>query len=562
MFVLTGAILMSGSAYGNDIPSPIIPGGMVPDIEGYTMNGTYFRLSDYRGKYVLIDLWATWCSPCKRAYPALKELYDTYHDKGFEIIGISRDKISDADKVKKYLKKMNAPWPQYYLGSDINERIAARLNALPVPGFILIDPNRRIVSIKPEVDVIRELLLELFSKQNVDLSSFIKQRSTYPMSVFKQADDIWERSREKNEHALLIQDLISKQGVYSRSVITRRWAVFSLRALGDKYSKDIEDALMGNHAMENLYGIYDRDAVVRAYSIDTLAIHSSKLFFKQIISSNAKENQFGLYDRDALVRAYTVWSMVFCKDDRAKSIDILSGKYAMSHSVALYDKDVAVQTYALHALNQLGVAKAFVDSLYGNVAKSKGVGIYSRDPFIRAYSAEIIARSMDINDAQFELLMGNAAKKQKRGFYDESLVAREVSMRALWKNKSISKDQIKNSLIGPVAKKNRLGIYSKRIEIRRFVYQMLGYRKITGIDISRALTDSLAKKRRIGIYDKNLTARCLAIWALGRHGNRFYDALPDILRPLIHHSNEDIRKDAQKALERVMPALTEKNDKK
>ena len=66
-------------------------GKPAPSLIVKSLNGETLRLSDLKGKYVLIDFWATWCAPCVAETPNLQKLYKAYHDKGFEIIGVSLD---------------------------------------------------------------------------------------------------------------------------------------------------------------------------------------------------------------------------------------------------------------------------------------------------------------------------------------------------------------------------------------------------------------------------------------------------------------------------------------
>lgn len=76
------------------------PGKPAPDLIGIDPDGKSIKLSDLKGKVVLIDFWATWCGPCRAALPHVKELYDRYHDKGFEVFCVA-DNDSSPDKWKE-----------------------------------------------------------------------------------------------------------------------------------------------------------------------------------------------------------------------------------------------------------------------------------------------------------------------------------------------------------------------------------------------------------------------------------------------------------------------------
>jgi len=97
-----------------------------PDIGGAydftltTMDGTKVRARDLRGKVVLIDCWATWCSPCVALLPDLKKLNEKHHKNGLEIVGISFD--NEVQKARKKIKELELPWPQVYVPNDENAR--------------------------------------------------------------------------------------------------------------------------------------------------------------------------------------------------------------------------------------------------------------------------------------------------------------------------------------------------------------------------------------------------------------------------------------------------------
>jgi len=101
-----------------------------------TLKGMDINLSDYRGKVVLLDFWATWCSPCVKEIPALKKHYAEYKDKGFEIIGINLD--NDKDKLTNFITKENLQWPMVFSSKGWNDDTARLYGVNSIPSTWLI----------------------------------------------------------------------------------------------------------------------------------------------------------------------------------------------------------------------------------------------------------------------------------------------------------------------------------------------------------------------------------------------------------------------------------------
>ncbi|MFT2007597.1 redoxin domain-containing protein [Pontibacter sp. 13R65] len=119
-------------------------GAMAPDFALTTPDGGSIALSSLRGKYVLIDFWASWCGPCRQENPNVVRMYNQYKDKGFEIFGVSLDQ--SRDKWLAAIEKDKLTWPQV---SDLKgwESSAAQLyKVTAIPQTVLIDKEGKIIA--------------------------------------------------------------------------------------------------------------------------------------------------------------------------------------------------------------------------------------------------------------------------------------------------------------------------------------------------------------------------------------------------------------------------------
>ena len=137
------------------------PGMVAPDFTLNDPEGNPVTLSSLRGQYVLVDFWASWCKPCRQGIPGLKELYAKYHDKGFEILGVSDDTKEEA--WKKALAEENMPWihvcdefPEKYKPS----RVGTLYGVHYIPCYFLLDKEGRIIG-KMDHDELAAKLAEL-----------------------------------------------------------------------------------------------------------------------------------------------------------------------------------------------------------------------------------------------------------------------------------------------------------------------------------------------------------------------------------------------------------------
>ncbi len=121
---------------------------IAPDFEATLIDGSAFKLSDLRGKYVLLDFWGSWCPPCRRDNPNLVTLYDQYNSRGLEIVSVALEKN---DRTwKKAIAKDGLRWPYHIMRTSrlvATDALALKYQVTDLPTKYLINPQGKIVGV-------------------------------------------------------------------------------------------------------------------------------------------------------------------------------------------------------------------------------------------------------------------------------------------------------------------------------------------------------------------------------------------------------------------------------
>jgi peroxiredoxin len=119
-------------------------GNPAPDFNGKTPKGETVRLSDYKGKYVLIDFWASWCGPCRAENPTVVQAYEKFKSANFDILGVSLD--TDKGNWQKAIAKDGLVWNQISELKGWSSSIAQKYRVNSIPANFLVDPNGYIIA--------------------------------------------------------------------------------------------------------------------------------------------------------------------------------------------------------------------------------------------------------------------------------------------------------------------------------------------------------------------------------------------------------------------------------
>ena len=124
----------------SEIPKELIK---APDFSLADINGKRFDLSDFKGKYVYMDIWATWCGPCKLQIPFMKELEKQFHDAPIHFVSVSLDKLEDKPIWEKMVRENQMSGVQLFAGREDNFGFDYKIEYIPT--FIILDKEGNIM---------------------------------------------------------------------------------------------------------------------------------------------------------------------------------------------------------------------------------------------------------------------------------------------------------------------------------------------------------------------------------------------------------------------------------
>jgi peroxiredoxin len=124
----------------------IAVGQIAPDIQQTDTSGNLFSLSSLKGKYVLIDFWASWCGPCRKENPNILKAYNIYTERGFEVLGVSYDSENGKEKWKKAIVDDGLPWKQISDLKGWQNSTTEQYYIKAIPYNLLLDKDGKIIA--------------------------------------------------------------------------------------------------------------------------------------------------------------------------------------------------------------------------------------------------------------------------------------------------------------------------------------------------------------------------------------------------------------------------------
>ena len=153
-----------GDSFAGTLRRLSLPGHPM-EITGTLLNGKPFDQKSLAGKVVLVDFWATWCGPCVAEIPNVLEQYEKYHDKGFEVIGISLDQ--DRQALEKFVAEQKVPWPILFEkpeGDGWQHPLSTFYGISGIPTVILIGRDGNVITLNARGEKLGQQLELLFQK--------------------------------------------------------------------------------------------------------------------------------------------------------------------------------------------------------------------------------------------------------------------------------------------------------------------------------------------------------------------------------------------------------------
>lgn len=138
-------------------------GDIAPNFSGFTPEDKAFSLTENKAKLTILDFWASWCGPCRKENPNVVKLYDKYHSKGLEIIGVSLDKKGQKNRWLKAIEKDQLTWKHVSNLQGWQEPIAQQYGVRSIPATFILDESGKIIAKNLRGKALEEKIAELLN---------------------------------------------------------------------------------------------------------------------------------------------------------------------------------------------------------------------------------------------------------------------------------------------------------------------------------------------------------------------------------------------------------------
>jgi thiol-disulfide isomerase/thioredoxin len=119
-------------------------GAQIPDFEFIDFQGRHRQLADFRGRYLMLDFWGSWCPPCRAEVPFVKDAYARFGSRGFDVLALDSERDATLEQVSEYLKANGVQWT-FATPDSVRSLINTRFQIASFPRVILLDPSGRVI---------------------------------------------------------------------------------------------------------------------------------------------------------------------------------------------------------------------------------------------------------------------------------------------------------------------------------------------------------------------------------------------------------------------------------